>query len=39
MNPFEKAAYVPSRWGNEFHMRKENELLGAGAAGPGVAAP
>jgi hypothetical protein len=37
MNPFEKAAYVPSKWGNLFHTRKENEVLGAGAAGPGKA--
>lgn len=39
MNIFDKAAYVPSAWGNAFHMRKENEVMGAGAAGPGVAAP
>src|SRR5687767_14729395 len=37
MNPFEKAAYVPSKWGWEFHKRKENEVMGAGAAGPGKA--
>src|SRR5688572_15773244 len=35
MNPFEKAAYCPSVWGNNFHTRKENEVMGAGAAGPG----
>ena len=36
-NAFDKAAYVPSAWGNSFHMRKENEVFGAGAAGPGKA--
>lgn len=35
MNPFEKAAYVASPWGQLFHTRKESEVLGAGAAGPG----
>lgn len=32
---FQKAAYRPSAWGNSFHQRKENEVFGAGAAGPG----
>lgn len=37
MNPFEKSAYAPSKWGVMFHSRKEDEVLGAGAAGPGKA--
>jgi len=36
-SPFEKAAYTPSPWGALFHSRKEDEVLGAGAAGPGKA--
>lgn len=36
-SPFEKAAYVPSRWGTTFHTIKVDECLGAGAAGPGKA--
>lgn len=35
--PFQKAAYEPSPWGISFHSRKEDEVLGAGAAGPGKA--
>src|SRR6476620_1472308 len=34
---FDKAAYVPSPWGISFHARREDEVLGAGAAGPGKA--
>jgi hypothetical protein len=29
--------YVPSLWGKRFHARRENEVFGAGAAGPGKA--
>lgn len=36
-SPFEKAAYKPSAWGLMMHSRKEDEVLGAGAAGPGKA--
>lgn len=32
---YEKAAYLPSKWGVEYHSRKEAEVFGAGAAGPG----
>jgi len=31
----EKALYQASPWQAEFHMREEDEVLGAGAAGPG----
>lgn len=31
----EKAAYVASLWGDEYHLLPHNEALGAGAAGPG----
>jgi hypothetical protein len=30
-------SYVPSEWGVRFHARRENEVFGAGAAGPGKA--
>lgn len=30
-------SYTPSKWGAEFHARRENEVFGAGAAGPGKA--
>ncbi len=29
--------YTPSKWGLKFHQRRENEVFGAGAAGPGKA--
>lgn len=29
--------YIPSQWGARFHARRENEVFGAGAAGPGKA--
>lgn len=31
----DRAIYEPSDWGKEFHSRLEDEVLGAGAAGPG----
>jgi hypothetical protein len=31
------ASYVPSTWGAKFHARREEEVFGAGAAGPGKA--
>lgn len=31
------ASYVPSKWGAAFHARREEEVFGAGAAGPGKA--
>lgn len=37
MNLFAKAAYRPSKWGNVYHQKRENEVFGAGAAGPGKA--
>lgn len=33
--PFAKASYQPSKWGLEFHSRREQEVFGAGSAGPG----
>lgn len=31
------ASYTPSIWGQKFHARREEEVFGAGAAGPGKA--
>lgn len=31
------ACYTPSKWGAKFHARREEEVFGAGAAGPGKA--
>lgn len=31
------ACYTPSTWGAKFHARREEEVFGAGAAGPGKA--
>jgi hypothetical protein len=31
------ASYTPSEWGARFHARREEEVFGAGAAGPGKA--
>src|ERR1700752_2707356 len=31
------AAYTPSAWGARYHARREDEVFGAGAAGPGKA--
>lgn len=31
----EKPLYQPSVWQSEYHMRQEDEVLGAGSAGPG----
>lgn len=31
------ASYTPSAWGSRFHSRREEEVFGAGAAGPGKA--
>jgi hypothetical protein len=31
------ASYTPSAWGKKFHERREEEVFGAGAAGPGKA--
>jgi len=31
------ASYTPSAWGAKFHARREEEVFGAGAAGPGKA--
>ncbi len=31
------SAYQPSAWGAKFHARREDEVFGAGAAGPGKA--
>jgi hypothetical protein len=36
-HPDIKHVYKASRWGSEFHSRRENEVFGAGAAGPGKA--
>src|SRR6187399_1522883 len=35
--PYRSAGYVPSAWGAKFHARREEEVFGAGAAGPGKA--
>ncbi len=32
-----KGIYTPSAWGSRYHSRRENEVFGAGAAGPGKA--
>lgn len=36
-NGSHRGVYVPSAWGARFHERRENEVFGAGAAGPGKA--
>lgn len=37
-NPVPRSAsYTPSKWGARFHARREEEVFGAGAAGPGKA--
>lgn len=37
MNAPRSANYTPSAWGARFHARREEEVFGAGAAGPGKA--